>query len=244
MKRFNLKYKIILILICGGVVLSLLFFSFKYNIDTTYILRDIFYFPINAITYNNKIELEDRCLELQEELNSLKNLVDINSTLSDFSIVSSVVINRNANYWSNELTINKGSSSNIKEGMAVIDGKGLIGRVEKVGINTSVVKLITSNSKENKISVKIWSKDNKSINKVLEVDNHNNLIISGINNDYSIEIGDKVTTSGLSDIYPSGVTIGEVEKIESDVYGISKKVYVKHISDLNNIRFVAVLIRG
>lgn len=243
MKKIGLKYKTLLLIISGGIIVSLLFFSVKYNVDTTYLLRDVFYFPINLFVPKEKIVLEDRCIDLQEELTSLKELLKINATLSDFSIVSSTVINRNASYWNNELTINKGSRDNIKEGMAVIDSRGLIGKIDKVGFTTSIVKLITSNSKDNKISVKIGVGDN-SINKILEVDENNNLIISGIDNNYDIKIGDSITTSGLSDIYPSGITIGKVEKIEDDNFGISKKVYIKHISNLDNIRFVSVLIRG
>lgn len=243
MKKKRLKYRFFLIPFTFCLTLFLLFLSIKYNIDTTYLLRDIFYFPINIFVPDNKIILEDRCIELQEELNSLKELLEINKTLSDFSIVSSTVINRNANYWNNELTINKGSRDNIKIGMAVIDNRGLIGRIDKVGLNTSIVKLITSNSKDNKISVKIDRGDN-SINKILEVDENNNLVIYGIDNNYEIKIGDNITTSGLSDIYPSGITIGKVEKIVDDNFGISKKVYVKHISNLDNIRFVSVLTRG
>lgn len=243
MRRKKLKNRFLLLIITFIITIFLLFLSTKYNIDTTYLLRDIFYFPINLFVPDNKIILEDRCVELQDELNSLEELLEINNTLSDFSIVSSAVINRNANYWNNELTINKGSNDNIKVGMAVIDNKGLIGKIDKVGLNTSIVKLITSNSKDNKISVKIGVGDN-SINKILEVDENNNLVISGIDNNYDIKIGDNITTSGLSDKYPSGITIGKVEKIMDDNFGISKKVYVKHISNLNNIRFVSVLIRG
>lgn len=245
MKKIDLKYKIILIIISGASALSLLFFSVKYNWDTTYILRDIFYFPINIVTSNsNKIVFENRCLELQEEVNELKKLLEINNSLSDFSIVSSTVINRNTSYWNNELTINKGRKDNIKKGMAVIDSNGLIGRIEHVSFTTSIVKLITNYNSNNKISVKIWTDDNTSINKVLETDSNNNLIISGIDNNFDIKEGMKVTTSGLSDIYPSGINIGTIDKIEDDKFGISKKAYVKHSGDLNNIRFVSVLIRG
>lgn len=245
MKKIDLKYKIILIIISGGIVFSLLFFSVKYNWDTTYILRDIFYFPINIVTNNsNKTVIEDRCLELQEEVNELKKLLELNNSLSDFTFVSSTVINRNTSYWNNELTINKGSNDNIKKGMAVIDSNGLIGRVEHVSFTTSIVKLITNYSNNNKISVKIWADDNISINKVLEVDSNNNLIISGIDNSIIIKAGMKVTTSGLSDIYPSGITVGTIDRIEDDKFGISKKAYVKHSGNLENIRFVLVLIRG
>jgi len=238
MKRFVLKHKFITI---SGIIIILLYFV---GIDITSFIRDIFYFPLTFLPSNNLIVFEDRDKELEEENKKLKELLEFNNTMSDFSTISSVVVNRNTNYWNSELTINKGSLDNIKEGMAVVDGKGLIGKVIDVSLTTSVVKLITSYDKTNRISVKIWSSDGSSVNKILEVDHNNNLIIGGIDNTYDIKIGDRVTTSGISDIFPSGLTIGEVSIIEDDYYGISKKIYVKHISELDNIRFVSVLKRN
>lgn len=245
MKRIDLKYKIILIIIGSGIIFSLLFFSFKYNFNFSFILKDIIYFPINVMNIDNDSEiiLEGRELELEQELKDLKELLKVNESLTDFTLVNATVINRNTSYWNDELIINKGSKNGIEEGMAVIDGYGLIGKVIKTSLNTSTIKLITSNSNDNKVSVKIWIGDD-SINKVLEQDEDNNLIVSGIANNIDIKVGDIVTTSGLSDIYPSGIPIGNVLKIDYDKFGISKKVYINHTGDLDNIRFVSVLIRG
>lgn len=245
MKRIDLKYRIILFIIGGGIVFSLLFFSFRYNWNISFILKDILYFPVNIVVPDNnqQVTFTGRELELQKEVEDLKKLLGIKDVLTDFESINATVITRNVSYWNEELTINKGSSDNIKEGMAVIDGNGLIGRITKVSFNTSIVKLITSNANDNKVSIKLWSGDN-SINKILEQDENNNLIISGIDNNFDIKVNDLVTTSGLSDIYPSGITIGYIEKIENDKFGISKKAYIKHSGDLDNVRFVSVLIRG
>lgn len=245
MKKIDIKYKMIILIISGGIIFSLLFFSIKQNWNISFILKDILYFPITIISPNNnqEIKLIGREEELEQEVNDLKKLLNISQTLTEFTSINATVINRNAAYWSEELTIDKGSNNNVEEGMAVIDCNGLIGRIIKVSFNTSIVKLITSNSNDNKISVKLWSGDNV-INKVLEQDANNNLIISGIDNNLSININDLITTSGLSDIYPSGIAIGRIEKIEDDKFGISKKAYIRHIGDFDNIRFVSVLMRG
>ncbi|MBQ7137148.1 MAG: rod shape-determining protein MreC [Bacilli bacterium] len=245
MKKNKLKFKTIISVVIGGGILSLLFFSLKYNFNISFILKDILYFPITVMDLDKEysLNLDSRTMELEKELDDLKNILNINSSLTDFEMVNATVINRNVSYWNEELIINKGKNEGIKEGMAVMDGSGLIGRVIKTSLTTSTIKLITSNSNDNKISVKIWC-NNDSFNKVLEQDENNNLIISGVDNDLDIKEGDLVTTSGLSDIYPSGITIGSVEKITYDKFGVSKKVFVKHSGDLENIRFVAVLKRG
>jgi len=197
MKKKNIIYKIIIFVISGGGILSLLFFSFKYNLNISFILRDILYFPITVMDFDKeyKLDLDSQNLELKEELKSLKKLLDIQSSLTEFKIVNATVINRNTSYWNEELIIDKGSNAGIKVGMAVMDGNGLVGRVMKTSLTTSTIKLITSNSNDNKISIKIWSGE-ESINKVLEQDEDNNLTISGIDNNFDIKIGDLVTTSG------------------------------------------------
>ena len=69
------------------------------------------------------------------------------------------------------------------------------------------------------------------------------LVINGIENDVSLKEGAVVYTSGLSDIYPSGIVIGEITRIENDNYGISKRAYVESKVVFDNLRFVSVLER-
>lgn len=243
MKKIAIKYQLILIILISLILFVTLFFSIKYNWNVSYILKDIFYFPINAVSHDQEVCLIGREKEQEKELQDMKDLLKINSTLTEFDTINAVVINRNVSYWDNEIIINKGSKDNIKKNMAVIDRHGLIGKVEKTSLTTSTIRLITSNSKSNKISIKLWGDNDSSINKILEQDENNNLFVSGIDNDFIFSIGNVITTSGLSDIYPSGIPIGKVKKIESDKFGLSKKAIIEHIGDLNNIRFVSILAR-
>ena len=243
MKKITIKYQFILIILTGLALFVTLFFSVKYNWNVSYILKDIFYFPVHVIPNNKEMCLLNREKELEKEIQEMKDLLNIDSTLTEFDTINAVVINRNVSYWDSELIINRGSKDNVKEKMAVIDSNGLVGIIEKTSLTTSIVRLITSNSKNNKISIKLWGENDNSINKILEQDEDNTLFVSGIDNDFKFSIGDVITTSGLSDIYPAGIIIGKVKKIESDKFGLSKKAIVEHVGDLNNIRFVSVLVR-
>jgi len=236
------RTKNIIIILSSGLICLLLFFSLKYNWNFSFIFRDIMYFPITIISKENTLDLEGVEIERSKELDDLKQILELNNTLTDFKCINATVINRNTSYWNSELVIDKGSIAGIKNNMAVMDGKGLIGNITKVSLTTATVKLITSNF-NNKISVKILN-DGESVNKILEQDKDNNLIISGIDNNFKVDIGDIVVSSGLSDIYPSGITIGTIAQIEDDMYGVSKKAYIKPIGDFDNIRFVVVLDRG
>ena len=120
--------------------------------------------------------------------------------------------------------------------------EGLIGKVTNITSNTAVIKLITSTDNNNKVSVKIKYKETY-LYKVLELEN-NELVIKGIDNSINLEEGTMILTSGLSDIYPSGIIVGKISSIESDKYGTGKKLIVSSEVNFNNLRFVSVLARG
>lgn len=176
--------------------------------------------------------------ELKSENDELKSLLKLETSLSSFSPVYATVINRNFDYWFDYFTINKGRSSGIEEEMSVVDSFGLVGSVESVFSNTSIVKLITNISKYNNISVYI--NNNLRINKIVSVVD-NQLLIKGVNKYLNIKIGDEVVTNGLSEKFPSGILVGKVSSIIDN--DIDNTLIVEPVAKLDNIRFVAVLKR-
>ena len=52
-----------------------------------------------------------------------------------------------------------------------------------------------------------------------------------------------VYTSGMGGVYPSGILIGRVDSVQNDKYEVSKIINVKPSSQIDNFRFVNVLIR-
>ena len=205
-------------------------------------IKDLFYYSFSYIKVDDSLSISIYN-ELKEENKELKEMLEIKNSLSEVEFVNATVVERNTTYWFNTITINKGKLSGISKDMAVVTSSGLIGKVEKVTNYTSVVKLITSNDVNNKISVSI-NTSSRTINKIMSSDDKNNNVILGIEKDSGIAIGDKVLTSGLSDIFPKGIVIGEVIKIDNSTYGDSYNAYVKLSSSIDNIRFVTVLKRN
>ncbi len=180
--------------------------------------------------------------EILKENIELKSLLELNNTLSERKHINATVINRNIDYWFNELTVDKGSSDGIKEGMAVINNHGLIGKIVKVSKNTSTVKLLTDENMVNKISVKIEYED-RFVYGLLTDYQDDTFIINGISNNINIDEGAKVTTSGLTDSFPSGVLIGFVSKVTTDNFDLAKTLKVKSDIDFNDIYYVTILDR-
>lgn len=234
--------------------------------DTSTFIQKIFYAPIKYVkdeleVFNEKKDLYEKYTklkekvdktdlyyaqieELQKEVTELKSTLDLNATLSEYTYVNATVVNRNMGYWYNNLTIDKGSKNGVKKGDAVITPKGLIGKVISVSNFSSTVKLITSDEISNKISVKINSNDENLYGLLIGYDKEYNIYkIEGINNSDNIKEGDLVTTTGLTDYFPSGIIIGKVSRVVKDEYDLNSIVEVIPSVNFKNISIVTVLNR-
>ena len=234
--------------------------------DTTVFIQRIFYAPIKFIkseleVFNEKKDLYKKYTklkekvektdlyysqieELQKEVTELKSALDINATLSEYTYVNATVVNRNLGYWYNSLTIDKGSKNGIKKGDAVITSNGIIGKIVSVSNFSSTVKLLTSDEISNKISVKISSNDEYLYGLLIGYDKEYNVYkLEGITNSNYISEGDIVTTTGLTDYFPSGILIGKVSKVVKDEYDLNSIVEVTPSVNFENISVVTVLNR-
>lgn len=204
---------------------------FKDNLNDIENKKDL-YKKYNKLkeNYDNLLLEYNKYKVVKNELNNLKNNVDIKDTLIDYNIIHAYVINRNIDYFHDIITINKGSNSKIKKGMLVINSKGLIGVITNTTNNTSTVSLLTNYKK--KISISIGSLvgfvyDYKDGYLLAEVDNN--------------KIEDKIVYTTGFEGNIKGIKIGEVKKEKLNKFELAKIIYIKPYVDFNNIDYVMVI---
>ncbi len=181
-------------------------------------------------------------VHLEEEIEQLRKMLELNQTLTGYTIVNATVISRNKAYWYQTLTIDKGKKDGLKENMVAITKDGLIGKLQHLTNHSSEVKLITANDVNNKVSVSIATTSGETDAILSGYDQRSGLVkISGVDSQAPITKGDTVTTSGLGGMFPRGIYIGTVETVENDRYGLSKTLGVKTNQNFNNIHYVTVL---
>ncbi len=179
---------------------------------------------------------------LEKEIEELKKQLELSKTLTEYDIENATIVSRNKSYWFNNLSIDKGSKSGIKEGQAVITSNGLIGKISKVSYYSSEIKLLTSDDINFKVSISIKANGTDNFAILNGYDNKTNeFILKGIDKNANINTGDDVLTSGLGGVFPSGIYIGKVENIINDKYDLSKTAYIKSNQDFNNIHYVTIL---
>jgi rod shape-determining protein MreC len=185
---------------------------------------------------------------------SLLNLVGLEqtNTLQPTHPVAANVTGRNPTLWYSQITIDRGRSDGVREGMPVIaadgtrDGAGLIGKVFRAGSNSSIVKLITDSS----VSIAARTVNGSSIgDTVPRPGNPNDLILENTRKTDQINRGDAVVTAGttsshdaLASPYPKDLPIGRVTRID-DQGSETQTVHLRPFVDVRSVEFVAVLTR-
>ena len=253
------KKKIIIILLVVLGCFFLLFYSLtssrrqgpieNFLKDAATIIQKVIMFPFTAL---NEEKGEDQSesyviqkninVHLEEEIEQLRKALELNQTLTGYDPVNATVISRNKSYWYQTLTIDKGSKDGLKENMVAITKDGLIGKLQNVTSFSSEIKLITSNDVNNKVSVSIATTEGETDAILSGYDEEKGLVlVSGVDSEVQIEVGDSVTTSGLGGMFPRGIYIGTVEEISNDKYGLSKTLGIKTTQNFNNIHYVTIL---
>ena len=255
-KKKNKNKLIVLCVVSIMVVLITVSLLFQKNSSNNNILKNtsmfidkIIMYPFVSLNNDKNVTLSDsytiqknKNKELEKDLQELKDMLELNKTLTEYTPINATVLSRNKSYWFNTLTIDKGSKSGIKENMAVVTKNGLIGKIIRVSKNSSDVKLLTANDINFKVSVSIKSNGGDYYGILNGFDKDTNLItVTGIDKTYPINIGDSIVTSGLGELFPSGIYVGSVENITSDKYNLTKTLYVRTKQDYKNIHYVTVL---
>lgn len=181
--------------------------------------------------------------ELTTEISKLKELVKINKLLSDKELVNASVLSRGIDYWSESLMIDKGLNEGISNNMAVISGGSLIGITDNVSHFNSNVLLLSNSKFPVNISVKV-KLDDREVVGILNNYNNGLFEVVGIVDNVDIPSGSKVVTTGLGNIFPSGLLVGYVSSVTTDNFDLSKIVNVKSDVDFDDISYVTIVKRG
>ena len=250
-KKNNIIISIIVITLFILLTISMLLPNKEtyYLKDISILIEKIFMYPFTSLNKEkNNDQTESYIIQknvnksLEKEIKELKEELELNKTLTEYEVENATVLSRNKSYWFNTLTIDKGSKSGIHKNMAVITKNGLIGKITNVSKTSSEVKLITSDDINFKVSVSIKTNDEDNYAILNGYDKKTGLIkATGIDKTTNINIDDIVLTSGLGEMFPSGIYIGTVKDIKSDKYNLSKTVYIKTNQDFNDIHYVTVL---
>ena len=181
----------------------------------------------------------------KREIESLKEELELNETLTNYEKITANVINRSPDTWQDMLVVDRGTKDGVEVNMAVMSQKGLIGRVIEVNAASSKIELMTSeNQNSNHFPVRISGKDGETFGILSSYDQkEKSLVISQLTGSTQLKEGDVVQTSGLGGNSPADLAVGTVVSTTKDEFGLDTKVYVKPYAQMYDIQAVTIIKR-
>ena len=200
------------------------------------------YFSLRA----DNAELAEENARLKAELMLLTNNVEILSERDsqyvyshlDWDYMPAKVIGLTTNKQHNYLTINKGKRDSIEVDMGVISADGVVGVVSAVGEKYALVVPII----HTKISISSRLKSNGQIGGTSwDGRNYRFVDLIEIARHVSVNKGDTIVTSGLTDVFPEGLMVGVVSETELGAGDNYHQTVVELSTDYKALKYVQVL---
>ena len=197
-----------------------------------------------ALTKEN-IELKNKLLEydkFKEENERLREVLNFKNSKNNYDYIGCEIIGYNGENLSDGYIIDKGENDGIKKDMVVISDKGLVGQVTSTGSNWAIVESLLNEN----IAVSVMVDSTRETTGILK--GYVSRTKSGLTKltnlplDSEVKEGDVILTSGLGQIYPKEIRIGEVISVESDEIKVMKTAIVKPYVDFNKLEELFVII--
>ena len=262
-KTSGKKTKILILFIC----IILILFFFRGVINNVVDEAGTVFFPIQRTIYNTgnyfkensyavteykRILEENRKLKnenvkldmaiefnktLAEENKRLQELLKMKETVALDLKVAKVNFRSPSNLYE-RFYINLGTKDGMQKNMIVLAGKTLIGKIGKVYEDYSLVDMVTG---ENFNLSVLTESQMLGIAKGSD-EGTGELYFEPNTFENTLQLGEKVYTSGISEIYPKGLYVGYISEIDQDESQIFRSIKIKTDLDILNLNEVLVIV--
>ena len=159
--------------------------------------------------------------------------------LSQYKLIPAKVVTNTVHKPDNLMTIDKGAADGVEVNMGVASGNGVVGVVYLVSehysvvipaLNTTMSRISCSIRNSNYFGYLRWNGKDPAIAYLEDVPRH-----------ARFKKGEWVVTSGYSSIFPSGVLVGQIEKVFNSADGLSYRLQLRLSTDFSCLRDVCVI---
>ena len=218
--------------------LSLMIFHYpfaelKSKIDNMQAVSDINRNLKNALT-EASLQI-DALAEARRENIRLREFLGFDPP-EEFEVVPVRIVSLGMSQYPIAAVINKGTNDSIDVNQPVVNRFGLVGKVREVMPEFSTVQLLTDPSSA--VSARIAESRQLGI---VRFEPMEGMILDNLPADAKISKGDLIISSGLGGVYPSGLSIANVDSVLTVKGSIRKNVWLKPKVDFFEIEELYVL---
>jgi rod shape-determining protein MreC len=151
--------------------------------------------------------------------------------------VAAHIIGNTTDTGAKVVIVDRGSTSGVRKGMAVITPDGIVGKVESVYPMASFVLLITDPT----FAAGVISQKNH-VHGTVKGQGHSTVIVDYVQNEEKVEQGEWFYTSGDDLIFPKGLPVGESTVVRPGK--ARKEIYVTPSGFQNGTEEVLIVVEG
>lgn len=166
----------------------------------------------------------------------LKNLLDFKSK-SQFDLVVGKIIGHSQDGFIHSVILDVGKEEGIHKNMAVVTALGLAGKIFSISENNSIAHLLLDRS----FRVGAIVQRTRTPGIVRWFQTGGELVLGEVWKRSDVKVGDAIVTSGMSRIFPGGLTIGEIRSISDEKLGMFMNIVIEPAVDFLRLEEVFVV---
>ena len=141
-----------------------------------------------------------------------------------YELIAARVVGRSLDRLGGSLTIDKGEEDGVFANRAVLTPDGLVGRVERSTAHGA--RVLTLLHRDCAVAARV---ERSRVDGVVrwEFGEQPTLNLLYVSSQEDVKVGDRIQTSGLGGIFPSGIRIGTVTRIGLEENGLMKEITVR-----------------
>ncbi len=151
-------------------------------------------------------------------------------------LVPAKVIGRNENSLIHSVFLAAGEEDGLQKDMAVVTSQGLVGKIYAVSKNQATAQLLLDRNFRVGVIVQ-----RSRVNGVVKWLDSGNVILSEVAKRSDVRIGDRVVTSGLSTIFPGGLEVGYIARLDDADPGMFIEIALQPSVDFSKLEEVFVV---
>ncbi len=163
---------------------------------------------------------KQQLLEAEATNLRLRQLLEFRAQVPGTAITASIIAN-SATSWFQSSLLNKGSADGVRKGMAVLNSQGVVGQVVAVTGRTAKVLLLTDANSG--VDVLIQRTRARGI---VSGSLDNGTVLKYVKRSEDVQPGDRLVTSGMDGVFPKGMMVGAVIKVQKQNLGLFQSIEV------------------
>ncbi len=200
----------------------------------------------NIDASKENVELQGQIGELKSRLFQYEGVIQENIRLRSllkfseefrFQKIVARVVATDASSDYRVVRIDKGIRDGVKIESAVLTSEGVVGYVYR--LTNSYADVLTIVDPNSRIDAQVRR---IRVHGIVEGQDLRRCIMKYVSRTEPVILGDKIVTSGLGNIYPKGIQVGAVSKIERASYGITQQIEIRPSVNFEKLEEVFVLV--